>query len=122
MNRERIQQLGEEYMAEHPGTAGTVEPFIFDAQTEADLEDGEGGFPFPIMTDLLLSNNWEPTEQKWFVDSSGFGRDDEPALTMDDFRQQLLEYIQQHPNHGFALSGVGQFQTYVTAYRRVDRG
>lgn len=115
MNRERIAQLEDEYLAEHE--AGTVEPFVFDDLT--DLENGQGGYPFPIITDNLLSDDWEETDQVWFVDASGFGSEREPALTAEAFRKQLLEYLRQHPDHGFGLSGVGQFQVYVSAYRRI---
>ena len=114
MNRERIQQLEEEYLEEHPGTAGTVEPYVY-----PDCVPGEGGFPFPLITDHLLSDEWEETEKQWFVDSSGVGHEDEPALTSDQFLSELRQYIRENPDHGFGLSGVGQFQVYVSAYRRI---
>jgi hypothetical protein len=107
MSRKQIQQLEE-----------TVEPFVFE-DTDG-LENGMGPFPFPIMADVLLSEDWEETEQEWFVDTSGFGRDDESALTMKAFREQLIAYIREHLDHGFALTGVGQFQAYVTAFRKKD--
>ena len=116
MNRERIAELEKEYLEEHPGTAATVEPYVpenpEDFRTESNL-------PFPIITDMLLSDEWEETDQSWFVDSSGFGRAGEPALTMKQFRKALLAYAQEHPDHGYGLSDVGQFQVYVSAYRRI---
>ena len=115
MNRERIAELEEKYLDEHPGTAGTVEPYVYN---DPAISVGPGRFPFPIITEHLLSDDWEPTEQNWFVDSSGFGQRNERALTLDDFRAQLIEYIRKHPDHGFALSGAGQFQVCVTAYRK----
>lgn len=117
MNRERIARLEKEYLDEHPGTAGTVEPFVF--ATPAALEAERGRFPFPVITEVLLSDEWEATDKTWFVDSSGFGSAGEPALTIDQFRKQLVEYVQENFTHGFGLSGVGQFQVYVTAYRPV---
>jgi hypothetical protein len=99
-------------------TVKIVEPFVFDDPTV--LENGEGGFPFPDMTDQSLSEGWESTGKTWFVDSSGFGREDESALTAGTFRKQLIEYLQEHPDHGLGLSGIGQFQVYVSAYRKVD--
>ena len=101
----------------HRPEVETVEPFVFDSP--ADVKTGRN-FPIPDLTELPLSDRWEETDQKWFVDSSGLGRDDEPALTADQFRAELLEYVQQHPGHGFGLSGTGQFQVYVSAYRRVE--
>ena len=116
MNQERGQALEEAYLAEHPGTAGTVEPYVYD-----DLDDvrEQEGFPFPVVTNILLSEDWEPTDQTWFVDSSGFGQSGEPALNIETFRKMLYAYLLEHPDHGLGLSGVGDFQVYVTAYQRI---
>lgn len=115
MNRERIATLENEYLEEHPGTAGTVKPYVpenpEDFRSASDL-------PFPVLTDMLLSEEWEETDQTWFVDSSGFGSEGEAALTMKQFRKALVAYALEHPEHGYGLSGVGQFQVHVTAYRR----
>jgi len=119
MNRERIYQLAEEYLDEHPGTAGTVEPYVFDNPKVLENK-GFIRFPFPILTDMLLSEDWEETDMRWFVDSSGFGNSDEPALTIGEFQMRLLKYLDKHPDHGFGVTGAGQFQCYVTAYRRVE--
>lgn len=119
MNRERIATLEKEYLEEHPGCAGTVVPYVYYDLDELNPERAADGFPFPIITDVLLAGDWEPTDQTWFVDSSGFGRAGEPALTVDQFRRELIDYVYQNPEHGFGLSGVGPFQVYVTAYRRV---
>ena len=100
-------------------TNGSIEPYVFADLTG--LESGEGDFPFPDLTDYLAldGSRWEQAEGEWFVDISGFGRTDEPALTMDQFRSELLAYVREHPDHGFGLSGIGQFQAYVSAYKRV---
>ena len=116
MNRERTAELEESYLAEH--LPGTVEPFVFDEQSIEELKQG-GTFPFPVITDALLSDEWEETDELWFVDSSGFGSPDEPALTAGAFRKRIIKYVREHPDHGFGLSGVGQFQVYVSAYRRI---
>lgn len=116
MNRERSGQLEAEYLEDHPGTAGTVEPFVYDDPADDEPMDISG---IPLTTDLLLSDEWEETDEPWFVDSSGFGREGEPALTMEAFQQELREYVRENPEHGFGISSVGQFQLYVSAYRRV---
>ena len=116
MNRERIAQLEDEYLEKHPGTAGTVEPYV--PESPEDFRSASG-HAFPIITDMLLSDEWEETDQSWFVDSSGFRQAGESALTMEQFREALVAYAQEHPEHGYGLSGVGQFQVYVSAYRRV---
>ncbi len=113
MNRERIRHLEDEYLAEHPGTEGTVQPFTYRSAEDVDCEN----LPFPIITDKLLAEGWEEAET-WFVDSSGFGREGEPALTQGAFVERLRAYIRLQPEHGFGISSVGQFQVYVSAYRR----
>lgn len=116
MNREMIADLEAEYLEKHPGTAGTVKPFVYDKPE--DVIDNKQ-FPFPIITDLLLDEDWEEVGKTWFVDSSGYGSPGEPALTGEAFEQELLKYVRLNPDHGFGLSGVGQFQVYVSAYRRI---
>jgi hypothetical protein len=48
-----------------------------------------------------------------FVDSSGFGQESEPALTID----QLL--VRMIPGYGYAITEEGQFQVYITQFQRV---
>lgn len=54
MNRERSQVLEAEYLEDHPGTAGTVEPFVYD-----DPADTDDVSHISLATDLLLSEEWE---------------------------------------------------------------
>lgn len=65
---------------------------------------------------------WVQLEQCWFVDSSGFGRPDELALTMVQFLNDLHDYMTDNPEHGVAITECGQFQLYVHAYRRGEEG
>ncbi len=117
MTRERIGQMAADILEEHPEKAGAVEPYVFDDPSEI---VHESTLPFPIITDELLSDQWEEVNQDpWFVDSSGFGKASEPAITIEQFREQLLEYVREHPDHGFGLSGVGPFQVHVSAYQRI---
>lgn len=59
---------------------------------------------------------WEDTEDNWFVDSSGFGSEGEPALTINQLVSRLKEHFATHPCAGYAIGDVGQFQLYVHAY------
>ena len=115
MNRERIQRLEKEYLVGYPmRNARTVQPYVYRSANDVDCEN----LPFPPITDKLLAEGWEKVET-WFVDASGFGRESEPALTQGAFVRQLRAYIARNPDHGFGISGVGQFQVYVSAYWRV---
>ena len=118
MNRERIAELEDAYIMNNPHIVHTVEPYIFD--DPEDVLNHDNKMPFPVITDLLLDDNWQETDNEWFVDSSGCGSHSEPALTIPRFRRILYQYIQAHPDHGFGLSGVGQFQVYVRAYKRIS--
>ncbi len=76
-------------------------------------------FPFPQLGPYVPPG-WERVDgQEWFVDSSGFGRDDEPALSVRQFKDVLRQYAADNPDHGFAIVEAGQFQLYVAAFRPV---
>jgi hypothetical protein len=62
---------------------------------------------------------WRKTGATWFVDKTGHGFDDEPALTWKQFRRQVAGYILRRPGHGFAITEEGECQVYVTAFRQV---
>ncbi|HDY89155.1 MAG TPA: hypothetical protein ENH82_13700 [bacterium] len=58
--------------------------------------------------------NWELLDDQLFVDHSGFGANDEPALTADQFLEKVKE------GFGYAIVEQGQFQLYVGVYKRKD--
>lgn len=80
--------------------------------------------PFPFAhLGPYVPPGWERVEDvTWFVDSSGFGRPGEPALTAGEFREAVRSYVNDHPDHGFAITEAGQFQVYVGAYRPLAAG
>lgn len=57
---------------------------------------------------------WERTDQTFFVDISGYGREYEPALTIWQFIETLKTL---NPEHGIAIIGQGQFQVLVALYQ-----
>ncbi len=63
---------------------------------------------------------WEKTETNWFVDSTGQGSEREPALTWPQFRQELSEYVTEHPGHGIAITEEGEMQIVISAFRLVQ--
>lgn len=64
---------------------------------------------------------WEKTETEWFVDHSGWGQEGEPALTIDQFVRAVKAHFATHPTAGYAITEVGQFQLYVTAFEYVGK-
>jgi len=82
-----------------------VEPYLIRSQAEI---DSWPPFPFPNIGSLK-PKGW--TEVKdYFVDSSGLGAPNEPALTVNQFKQKLKV------GRGYAITSTGQFQVYVTEY------
>jgi hypothetical protein len=77
-------------------------------------------FPFPNLGPFVPPG-WEQVEDAvWFADSSGWGRDDEPALSVRQLKDELRRYIEENPGHGFGIIEAGQFQLYLAAFRRVE--
>ena len=88
-----------------------------------DIETLPGGakhtsrnFPFPSI------GSYEPdgyTEiDELFVDSSGFGSEMEPALTVNQLNSRLVNLYQEHGEFAAAITTVGQFQIYISIYKR----
>ena len=59
-----------------------------------------------------LPKGFEFTE-KYFVDSSGFGSENEPALSVAQFISKIKK------GFGYAICESGQFQVYIQEYKRV---
>lgn len=63
---------------------------------------------------------WEKVES-WFVDKYGVGLESEPAMTHRRLKQVLRDYIEENPDHGFAITEEGQFQCVVSAFKPVGK-
>ena len=86
-------------------------PFTVEAEDIADLKQSHR-MPFPFLGDYV-PKGWERTAREpMFVDSSGFGQDDEPAMSVNQFLDSLI------PGMGYAVIQTGQFQVYVAEYQR----
>lgn len=85
-------------------------PLVIELEDIPLLSSGKpirGGFPF--LGDYI-PKGWKRTGNSFFVDSSGFGREGEPALTLNQFLQKVK------PSLGYAVVEAGQFQVYVAEY------
>jgi hypothetical protein len=56
-----------------------------------------------------------------FVDSSGFGTDNEPALTTSQLEKRLIELLREHKSLHAFITNVGQFQVYITLYKKTGK-
>ena len=61
--------------------------------------------------DGFLPKGWT-LEEVHFVDSSGFGRSGEGALTVDEFIKVVK------PGYGYVITGIGQFQVYISEFKK----
>ncbi len=102
-NREAAQRAAQENLS----------PFVY-----WDLEELENstGFPFPFIGDLEPAG-WVEVDQH-FVDSSGFGEDDEMALSANQFAHLIRNRITSGTVTGWAIVEYGQFQVYVAEYQK----
>jgi len=82
--------------------------------------DGPMSLPFPNLGSHE-PDGWELTDEgDWFfVDKSGFGASDEPALTVPQFLNQLEAYHANHPGYGYAIVEEGPFQVFVAPFRKL---
>jgi len=59
-----------------------------------------------------IPDGWERVNT-YFVDNSGFGSEDEPALTFEQFLSKVKA------EYGYGIGECGQFQIYIHEYRRI---
>lgn len=71
-----------------------------------ELEQGKLSLPFPNLGSYR-PKGWTPTGRTLFVDKSGMGGEDEPALTVEAFIKALSV------DKAYALIEEGQFQVVV---------
>jgi len=79
-------------------------PYIIEAE---DMPfDKFSAFPY---LGTYIPKGWKKITDH-FVDSSGFGSDSEPAMSIKQFQSKLVV------GHGYAVTEAGQFQVYVGEY------
>jgi hypothetical protein len=88
-------------------------PFVYWDATEVEKRIP---FPFPILGSYI-PKGWQRIDEL-FCDSSGFGDENEPALTSEELIRDIKEYIRWYAGRsvGFALTRCGEFQVYVGVY------
>jgi hypothetical protein len=83
-------------------------------------------WPFPFVGDYV-AKGWEPYIEdgeplQLFADSSGFGGDNEPALSTRQLtiaiKRVMADAAKAGVTVGFALTQVGQFQAYIGVFAK----
>lgn len=88
-----------------------------DEVTLKEVNDAEDIFSAPDATGLPAPKGYIEVEEL-FCDSSGFGRDYERALTKAQAIERVTELLSKHRTLWARITGIGQFQVYVTLYRK----
>jgi hypothetical protein len=94
-------------------------PFVFEQSDIDDLRTQlQAGKTLRFLIPFLgnyIPQGWRHTDRPLlFVDTSGFGREDEPALTTRAFVEAI------EPGKAYAVVETGQFQAYLREYERDD--
>ena len=96
---------------------GGLEPFHLEREPQLDTMPP---FPFPNLGDdsVEVSKRFEHITDL-FCDKSGWGADDEPALTIPQLMDKLRVLFRENKETGLRLAIVeeGQFQVYIGVWR-----
>ena len=82
--------------------------------------------PVPFLGDYV-PEGWEilpdqqGEQQSLFCDSSGFGSENEPAMSVNQLVRKLEQYAQGDNNIGFGIIEAGEFQVVIGLYRPDSR-
>ncbi len=76
-------------------------------------------FPFPNIGSYR-PKGWELIDE-WFVDKSGWGAADEPAMTTEQLKAALLAMNNAGPTYGYAIIEEGEFQLYIGIFKKTER-
>ena len=140
MDLDTIKALNDEALerAEENGD----EPLQLNEHDREELKDSFGKLSSMPMLGDYIPNGWskvdindykdylEVPEWWWgckllskgdlWCDSSGLGRENEPSLTMDEFRNIVNQLLDINQNFGFGLYSTGQFQAGVRVFRQIN--
>jgi len=100
MSLESIQEMNEE--AEQRALEENIQPYV------ARCDGDEGIREAPYIGDYQPAG-WIKNDV-FFVDSSGFGGPDEPAMTFEQFLNHVKD------GRGYAIISAGQFQVYIQEF------
>lgn len=103
MSLEAIKSMSEEAAVQ--AAQNNLEPYTA-------FTDGDAGvFHCPFLGNHV-PGGWKVIDT-FFVDSSGFGSDNEPALSTKQFLSRVKGGL------GYAVAEAGQFQVYIHVFKRV---
>lgn len=75
-------------------------------------------FGAKICTEDTMNAKGYTLIKELFVDSSGFGADNEPALTQSQFEREITATLTEHGPLFATITRAGQFQVYVGLFKK----
>ena len=58
----------------------------------------------------------------WFCDNSGFGSENEPALTAAQVRAKMLDKYHTDCTYGYGIIERGPFQVWLGVFKKIEKG
>jgi hypothetical protein len=113
MDRRTIQSLSDK-AAQSAARLHLTPYVVFD-----EAEVARMGFRFPFLGDHV-PEGWDHVDTL-FVDTTGLGAANEPALTHPQLQRELTKRLNEKDTFGYAVTEYGQFQAYVGVYRRTGK-
>jgi len=92
------------------------EPYGFFDESEVDRVEHGGRAPLPFLGSYVPKGY--RLVETYFVDSSGFGSENEPALTQRAFFERVRGHVRDGNPYFYAVTEAGQFQCYVGVFER----
>ena len=77
-------------------------------------------FPFPNIGSHKPEGWIELEDKRMFVDKTGMGDENEPALTIQQLLNRLYSLYDEDSSLGFAITEEGPFQAYISVFKKVD--
>lgn len=119
MSLSEIRRLSDEQAAK--AARKKLKPYVPFSREEI---EGYPSFPFPNIGSYDPPG-WERVhgaDDPLFVDTSGFGSENEPALTVRQFKEKLLELWDKDSGYGYAIVSEGPFQAYIGIFKEKKGG
>ena len=97
--------------AEERALAKWIKPHLILHESEIDQYPP---FPFPNIGSMKVELSRVDT---LFCDTSGFGSESEPALTIRQLKEKLKDLLREHGPLRVAIVSTGTFQAYLDVWR-----
>jgi hypothetical protein len=92
-------------------------PYVICSEAELNVAIKDLPFPFVGMSD---PKGWRRVDSL-FVDHSGYGAADEPALSIAQLSERIREYLRADRHYGYGVRDSGQFQLWLGVFEKTTQ-